>query len=43
MKKIFRCDICGKISEKKKKCCGEEMKDLTSPECMACQGCGFFR
>ena len=41
MKKLFRCDVCGKVSDKPSKCCGEQMKDLTSSGCMACQGCGF--
>lgn len=41
MKQIFRCEVCGEISEKSGKCCGMEMKDLSSEGCMACAGCGF--
>jgi len=42
MKQIFRCEICGKISEKEGNCdkCGVPMKDLSSAGCMACKGCG---
>lgn len=40
MKQIFRCEECGKISDKSGKCCGHEMVDLTSAGCMSCQGCG---
>jgi hypothetical protein len=37
----YRCDSCGKLSEKPGKCCDEEMKDLLSAGCMGCQGCGM--
>jgi len=37
--KLFRCDICGKISKKQETCCGAKMKDLTSVGCQSCRGC----
>ena len=42
MKQIFRCEICGKISEEGGNCkeCGIPMMDLNSSGCMSCQGCG---
>jgi len=37
--KIYRCDICGKISKKQEVCCGIKMKDLSSVGCQSCRGC----
>ncbi|MFO7710729.1 MAG: hypothetical protein ACLFP2_04240 [Candidatus Woesearchaeota archaeon] len=41
MEKRFRCDICGKLSDKQEICCNTPMKDLLSPGCMGCRGCGM--
>lgn len=41
MVKLYRCEICGKVSEEQEECCGEKMVDLSSDKCMACQGCGW--
>ena len=40
MKQIYRCETCGKVSEKQEECCDNKMVDLSSSGCMACQGCG---
>jgi hypothetical protein len=37
--KLFRCDMCGKISKKQETCCGLKMKDLSSVGCQSCRGC----
>jgi hypothetical protein len=37
----YRCEVCGKRSDKQEKCCGYQMVDLMSDSCMACRGCGF--
>jgi hypothetical protein len=39
--KRFRCDVCGKTSDKMVMCCDEPMQDLLSPGCMGCKGCGM--
>ena len=28
MNKLYRCELCGSIDDKKKVCCGKKMKDL---------------
>ncbi len=37
----YRCEVCGKLSDKPGKCCDEDMADLLSHRCMGCQGCGM--
>jgi hypothetical protein len=43
MEKMYRCEICGKVSNEPGLCCGVEMKDLTSKGCMGCRGCGMHK